>query len=921
MQLSPAQPRICAILGPTNTGKTHFAMDRMLGHTSGMIGFPLRLLARENYEKAVRLRGARQVALITGEEKIIPPQARYFLCTVEAMPLDRPVEFLAVDEVQMCADPDRGHVFTDRLLNARGLSETVFLGADTVRPLIRQLIPDVEFSSRPRMSTLTYSGYKKTTRLPPRSAIVAFSASQVYGLAELVRRQRGGAAVVMGALSPRTRNAQVAMYQAGEVDYLVATDAIGMGLNMDVDHVAFAGTAKFDGRRTRSLTAAELAQAAGRAGRHMNDGTFGTTAEEEPLPEETVEAIETHTFEPLRGLFWRNTKLDFSSVPGLLKSLSQKPPHRSLARARAADDEVALRHVAEDSEIISLASTKQRIELLWDVCRVPDFQKIMSDAHAGLLSGIYKKLCAPGGRLPEDWLAPQITRLDRVDGDIETLTQRIANIRTWTYISFHSDWLENAAHWQERTRSMEDRLSDALHERLTQRFVDPGTAMLVSRLKDQEELLAAVTASGDVVVEGQLVGTLDGFAFDAHAVPEGQAGRAVSAAASRALRSEIGRRVTALEQDTDAAFGFASLEGSAAGTIAWRGAAVARLVRGAGVLAPDIRVTATDLLEPADRDRIVRRLRAWFDAHTGRLLQDLFRLRDADLKGAPKGLAFQIAEALGSLPRTAVAEQLALLTREDRQALKALGLRLGRESVYLSALLKPAVAALRGLLWCVHEKQAPAFTPPMPGRTSVAADRNIPDAYYEVVGFRRLGALAVRLDTLERIAARAWGMARKGEFEAGAELMTLAGCGASEIRLILKGLGFKAREVEVEVEAKNAGEGGAEPENEPEKEKATEKVWRYRRPIRPQAGKAQEKRQDSRGRKRDEKQGKKTSAQESPAGSDGKRGRKAKRKTNGTGDAHDGPRPPRGGGGTRRKGGKQPDPDSPFAALSKLLKA
>ena len=492
--------RIVAVLGPTNTGKTHLAMERMLGHASGMIGFPLRLLARENYDRAVRVKGRRHVALITGEEKIVPAHARYFLCTVESMPVDRRVAFLGVDEIQMCADADRGHVFTDALLSARGEDETMFMGAETIRPLLRRLVPEAEFLSRPRFSTLTYSGQRKITRLPPRSAAVAFSAADVYAIAEVVRRQRGGTAVVLGALSPRTRNAQVAMYQAGDVDYLVATDAIGMGLNMDIDHVAFAATRKFDGQRVRELTPAELAQIAGRAGRHMNAGTFGTTADVGPLDQETVDAIENHRFPPLAALFWRNAHLRFTSLDALRRSLAVPPEMPGLVRAREADDEAALAALSADADIARLATGADAVRLLWEVCRIPDFGNLMSDAHTRLMGRIYRHLMGPAGRLPTDWVADQVVRIERTDGDIETLVQRIANVRTWTYVSYRGDWLADAGHWQERTRAVEDRLSDALHERLTQRFVDRRSAILVSRLMESQTLTAAVDGDGEVSV-------------------------------------------------------------------------------------------------------------------------------------------------------------------------------------------------------------------------------------------------------------------------------------------------------------------------------------------------------------------------------------------------------------------------------------
>ncbi len=794
--------RIVAVLGPTNTGKTHLAMERMLGHASGMIGFPLRLLARENYDRAVVLKGRGQVALITGEEKILPPGARYFLCTAESMPLDRETAFVGIDEIQMCADPDRGHIFTERLFSARGRDETMFLGADTIKPLIRQLVPEAEFDTRPRLSTLSYTGARKTARLKPRTAVVAFSASEVYGLAELVRRQRGGAAVVLGALSPRTRNAQVAMYQDGEVDYLVATDAIGMGLNMDVDHVAFAGTRKFDGRVQRQLTASELAQTAGRAGRHMNDGTFGTTGNVGPLDAETVSRIENHHFEPLKFLYWRNPNLDFSSLAALTRSLTEPPRTPGLIKAREADDEQALRHLAQDPEIAARAGTSSGLRLLWDVCRIPDFGKVMSDAHSRLLGAIYGHLAGPGGRLPKDWLGPQVSRLERTDGGIETLAARIAAIRTWTYVSHHPDWLDDAPGWQERTRAIEDKLSDALHRGLTQRFVDKRAAILVSRIKDRDELLAAVNGLGEVTVEGHFIGRMEGFRFvpdeDAGGLGDGAAAKAVSGAAQRALRGEIASRLKILEADADEKFELARDESNWPRRIAWRGWAVARLAAGPSLLKPAVEPLFGDLLESPGRDRLQRRLQAWLDGHVASVMEPLPAALKADVPAPVRGIIFQLAENLGSLHRDAVAPQIEALGKAGRKDLRLLGVRLGRHRVFMPALAKAPAVAMRGLLWVVARGPgAPPSPPPSWGRVSLPVAGDAPGGFYQAMGYVPFGALAVRADIAERIASKAWALGRKGAFElageAGADLMSLAGCGVGDMAAILKGLGYRVR--------------------------------------------------------------------------------------------------------------------------------
>ncbi|MGO9674819.1 MAG: helicase-related protein, partial [Methylocella sp.] len=505
---------VIAVLGPTNTGKTHYAIERMLAHASGMIGLPLRLLAREVYNRVVEKAGAQSVALITGEEKIKPKGARYFISTVEAMPRGLDLDFVAVDEIQLAADLDRGHVFTDRLLNQRGRVETLLIGAGTMQRAILDLLPGARIQSRPRLSQLSFAGDKKMTRLPRRSAIVAFSAEDVYAIAEWIRRQRGGAAVVLGALSPRTRNAQVEMFQGGEVDYIVATDAIGMGLNLDVEHIAFAADRKFDGWQHRRLTPAEFGQIAGRAGRHMRDGTFGTTGRCLPFEEELVEALEDHRFESVRMLQWRNTSLDFSSIRDLVASLDVLPKQAGLTRAPLAEDQMVLDIAARDEKVMREAKTPADVARLWDCCQIPDYRKLSPAAHAELALSIYG-FVVRAGHIPADWFARHIGALDQVDGDLDALSARIAQVRTWTFIANRSGWLRDAEHWQGVARQVEDTLSDALHARLAQRFVDRRTSVLMRRLRENAMLEAEVTTSGDVMVEGQHVGQLNGFRFTA----------------------------------------------------------------------------------------------------------------------------------------------------------------------------------------------------------------------------------------------------------------------------------------------------------------------------------------------------------------------------------------------------------------------
>src|SRR5450631_2593166 len=541
---------VTAVLGPTNTGKTHLAIERMLAHSSGLIGLPLRLLAREVYNKVCERAGPDAVALITGEEKIKPANPRFWVSTVEAMPRDLDVAFLAVDEVQLAADLERGHVFTDRMLNRRGREETLVLGAATVRPMIERLLPGANILSRPRLSQLAFAGEKKITRLPRRSAIVAFSTDEVYAIAELIRRQRGGAAVVMGALSPRTRNAQVALYQSGDVEYLVATDAIGMGLNLDVDHVAFASDRKFDGYQFRRLNPAELAQIAGRAGRATRDGTFGTTGRCPPFETELAQALESHSFEPVKVMQWRNTALDFASLGALQATLAVTPEEGGLSRAPIGEDILVLEHAARDDDVRSFATTRETVERLWEVCQVPDYRKSSPATHAELVVTVYGFLMREG-KLPTDWFAGQVAQADHTDGDIDTLSNRIAHIRTWTFAANRPDWLADPEHWQEVTRAVEDKLSDALHERLTERFVDRRTSVLMRRMRENTGLDTTISKTGEVVVEGHVIGRLDGFMFTPAASAAGSEAKALAGAAQKALAGEVDARAARLAQAGD----------------------------------------------------------------------------------------------------------------------------------------------------------------------------------------------------------------------------------------------------------------------------------------------------------------------------------------------------------------------------------
>jgi ATP-dependent RNA helicase SUPV3L1/SUV3 len=798
---------VTAVLGPTNTGKTHLAIERMLAHSSGIIGLPLRLLAREVYNKIAARAGEQSVALITGEEKIKPKNPRYWVSTVEAMPRDIDVSFLAVDEIQIAADLERGHVFTDRILHRRGRDETLLLGAATMRPIVERLLPGASIVTRPRLSQLEFAGDRKITRQPRRTAIVAFSADEVYAIAELIRRQHGGAAVVLGSLSPRTRNAQVEMFQNGDVDYLVATDAVGMGLNLDVDHVAFASDRKYDGYQFRRLNPSEFAQIAGRAGRATRNGTFGTTGRCAPFEPELVNALQNHTFDSVKMLQWRNSKLDFSSLGSLQVSLALSPGHEALTRAPIAEDLRVLDHAARDGEVRDMAHGAAAVERLWEACQIPDYRRLAPAAHAELVTTIYAFLMKKG-RIPDAWFAAQVDQADRITGDIDTLSGRIAQIRTWTFVANRPDWLSDPDHWQEATREIENKLSDALHERLTERFVDRRTSVLMRRLRENSVLNTEIGKTGEVIVEGHAIGRLDGFTFAPDAAEAGSDAKALQAAAQQVLAGEIDARAAKLSSAPDDQFVLTS-----DGTIRWTGDAVAKLASADDVLHPRIRIIADDRLAGAAREAVQTRLDLWLKTHIEKLLGPLFGLSKAeDITGIGRGIAFQLVEALGVLERAKIANEMKDLDQASRATLRKYGVRFGAYHIYFPALLKPAARALASLLWA--EKQdnvdmsalSGAQHLASSGRTSFAIDKALPRDAYRVLGYRQCGERAVRVDILERLAdlirpALAWRENSPGEKPTGAfdgrgfvvtqAMTSLTGSAGEDFASILRALGYR----------------------------------------------------------------------------------------------------------------------------------
>jgi ATP-dependent RNA helicase SUPV3L1/SUV3 len=805
---SPDPKNVSAILGPTNTGKTHFAIERMLSHRAGMIGLPLRLLAREVYNRVVAKAGPEAVALITGEEKIKPRQPRYWVSTVEAMPRDLHPPFVAIDEIQLAASFDRGHVFTDRILNQRGTEETLLIGAGTMQNVLEQLLPGIRIQSRPRFSQLLFAGDRKIARLPRRSAIVTFRAEDVYAIAEWLRRMKGGAAVVLGALSPRTRNAQIDLYQNGDVDYIVATDAIGMGLNLDVDHVAFASDRKFDGYQFRRLNPAEFGQIAGRAGRHTRDGTFGSTGRCPPLDEELSGMIEAHAFDPVTLLQWRNAALDFSSLEALSASLDEAPDLPGLTRAPISEDQVALEAAMRDATVRRHAKTRADIERLWDVCQIPDYRKTSPAAHADLCLSVFAYIVR-AGRIPDDWISRQISSADRLDGDIDALSARISIVRTCAFIANRNDWLNDPEHWQGVARQVEDSLSDALHTRLTQRFVDRRASVLMRRLRENTMMEAEITATGQVMVEGHHVGSLLGFCFTADPLAGGEEAKTLNAAAQKALATEIEARARRVHEAVDDAFVLAN-----DGLIRWLGEPVGRIGGGDHLLKPRVKLIADELLSGAQLEQVQARLDLWLAQHVKKLLGPLEDLEIGDgLEGVARGIAFQIGESLGVLERSRVAEEMKTISQEARASLRKFGVRFGAYHLYLPALLKPAPRTLAAQLWALQHGGLETVKGidevahlASSGRTSFAADQQINRGLYRAAGFRVCGERAVRVDILERLAdlirpAIAYrpgvtpgdppaGAADGDGFVVTVAMTSLAGCSGEAFAGILKSLGY-----------------------------------------------------------------------------------------------------------------------------------
>ena len=739
--------KITAVLGPTNTGKTHLAIETMLSFESGMIGFPLRLLAREVYDKVIKKISLDKVALITGEEKIIPSNAKYFLCTVESMPIDKHLEFVGVDEIQMCSDHERGHIFTDRLLNMRGEKLTMLMGSSTIKNIISKLDGDIEFINRERLSKLTYAGHKKISRIDRKTAIIAFSAEEVYAIAELIRRQKGGAAIVMGSLSPKTRNAQVELYQSGDVDFLVATDAIGMGINMDLDFVYFSNIKKFDGKKLRRLNLSEIGQIAGRAGRYLNDGSFGITGDCKEISPEEVELLENHKFEEIRTLFWRNSNLNFNNPISLIKSLEEKPQVEWLRKIHECEDEKALKYFLKDQKILNKEFDKKALMLLWECCQIPDFVKKTYGNHFEVIGNVFKFLTSKKGLISEDYMRLQLMKLDKLDGNVDSLSNRIANVRTWSYVSNKNNWVENQSYWIEKTKHLEDRLSDRLHEELTKTFIDKRASVLARGLKQDMEFKTEILQNNDVKIDDQFIGKIKGLKLELD-LKKGALEtdiKSLKKAARQTIGPELEKRVQSII-DT----GLINLNEDF--KIYWNDFPIAKLTTGSDYLNPNFDLIVDDIIEQNTKQKLNDYVNKWIHSKINNVLKSLIDLKNIkENNSSIKALAYQLYENNGVLKRDQVSEYLKNLEQNERKILRDLGVKFGRYHVFLYQLIKPEAVSLRTLLWKNFYQKFHNLKPPTYG-LNFLDDKEIKNKNFMLLcGFERFDNFFVRIDILERL--------------------------------------------------------------------------------------------------------------------------------------------------------------------------
>ena len=785
--------KITAVLGPTNTGKTHLAIETMLSFDSGMIGFPLRLLAREVYDKVIKQTGIDKVALITGEEKIIPPNAKYFLCTVESMPIDKQLDFVAVDEIQMCADHERGHIFTDRLLNLRGNKLTMLMGSNTIRSIISYLDDDIEFINRNRLSKLTYAGHKKISRIDRKTAIIAFSAEEVYAIAELIRRQKGGAAIVMGSLSPKTRNAQVELYQSGDVDFLVATDAIGMGINMDLNNVYFSNLKKFDGKKLRRLNLSEIGQIAGRAGRYLNDGSFGITGQCREMNAEEIDLLENHQFEEIQFLFWRNSNLNFNNPLSLIKSLEEKPSKNWLRKIHECEDEKALKFFLREKNFQNIKFDQKKLRLLWECCQIPDFVKKTFGNHYEVISNVFKYLNSQKGKITDDYMRIQLLKLDKLEGNVDSLSNRIANVRTWSYVSNKNNWVENQNYWIEKTKLLEDKLSDRLHDELTKTFIDKRASILARGLKQDMEFDMKINNNNEVIIDNQFIGKINGLKLELD-LKKGALEtdiKSLKKAARQTVGPELEKRIQTIIES-------ALIELKDDFKIYWNNSPIAKLISGKDYLNPNFDIIVDDILEQSQKQKLITFISKWLKDKIHTVLKSLVDLKNLkDKNSSIKALAYRLYESNGVIKRESVTEYVKNLEQNDRKILRELGVKFGRYHIFLFKLIKPDAVALRTLLWKNYHQKYFNLKPPKFG-LNFLDNKNLNKNFMLLCGFEKFNDLYVRIDILERLFVQIINSDKKEskEIKMVPEMLNLLGCNKENFRKLLKTMNYKITEKE-----------------------------------------------------------------------------------------------------------------------------
>ncbi len=780
--------KITAVLGPTNTGKTFMAIETMLGFDSGMIGFPLRLLAREVYDKIVNRVGVSNVALITGEEKIIPANSKYFLCTVESMPIDKQLDFVGIDEIQMCSDRERGHIFTDRLLNLRGEKLTMLMGSNTMKSLLSNLKEDIEFIGKDRLSQLTYSGYKKISRIERKSAIIAFSAEEVYAIAELLRRQKGGAAIVMGSLSPKTRNSQVELYQKGDVDYLVATDAIGMGINMDLDNIYFSNLKKFDGKKLRRLNLSEIGQISGRAGRNKNDGSFGITGECKEITSEEVELLENHKFEDVRNIFWRNSNLDFRSINNLIKTLEEKPDKDWLRRISECEDEKVLKYLIKDNDL-KIVEKSEEIKLLWECCQIPDFVKKTYGHHLEIVKKVFQFLKGGKAKITNQYMKAQLSNLDKLEGNVDSISNRIANVRTWSYVANKSNWVENQDYWIERTKYLEDKLSDRLHEELTKSFIDKRASVLAKGLKQDITFETKIIENERVLINDQFIGTLKGLKMDLDLKIGALDAdiKSLKKAARQNVAPEILRRINLILKCND-------FELNEDFKIYWNKYPIAKLCPGKNYLSPEIELIIDDMIEFTDQKDLKDYLIKWLSNKIAIELDSLFKLKSTkESNSLVRALSYQLYENYGVVKREKVGSLVKKLTQEDRKSLRDIGVKFGRYHIFLFKLFKPKQVSLRVLLWKNFKQINLSLKPPTFGLNFTDNSKFENKDFMLLCGFEKFGRFFVRIDILERLFIHIIkdNLENNQEVKLVPEMLNLLGCNKENFIKLIKNMNYK----------------------------------------------------------------------------------------------------------------------------------